>query len=378
MFDENHFHQNNDNREDIFSMRRKLDEQTEEPKPMKREKAISRQPSMSPVIIRKNANKSPRSGNKGHRGAQMMQQMFEEEPSGDFLVCDAYECDINIQLPQEVKLPLSRSVPSFVQDSSSNPAEFLKHATSNVTQDGMNQHQPGAIKDLLESEAASMSTNLTQEDQRQIDRLSDHKAEQHAWQRRSCPDRNSKEDISKCDNHNLVSGQVIRQADKQDKVDKTKEVLEPGGGLLKVLSWPESLDGQLSQLDGLFTPQSSIRSNKDSMEEQLSQLDRIFSAQSSTRSKKVDKEDLEPKLRSPIMERHPLSWPQSIKSFGKNKSTRTGSTDKVSIRPPLIPDKNTATRSTTPPIQRRNTMSAIMGMKRPFQKQKSDSCGQFK
>ena len=27
----------------------------------------------------------------------MMQQMFEEEPLGDFLVCNAYECDINIE-----------------------------------------------------------------------------------------------------------------------------------------------------------------------------------------------------------------------------------------------------------------------------------------
>merc|ERR1712192_54268 len=175
-------------------------------------------------------------------------------------------------------------------------------------------------------------------------------------QRRSCPDRNSKDNITKCDDQDLVSGQVIRQA---DKVDKREDVVEPGGGLQQLLSWPESLDGHLSQLDGLFTPQSSTRSEKVESEEDAK----------------------EPKLRSPIGERHPLSWPLSIKTFGKNKNTRTGSatvTDKVSIRPPLIPDKNRTTRSTTPPIQRRNTMSSIMGLKRPFQKQKSDSGGQFK
>ena len=122
-----------------------------------------------------------------------------------------------------------------------------------------------------------------------------HQAQQQ--QARTCPDRNSKDDISKCDDQNYVSDQVKRQSDNPEKVDKTDTKQR---GLPNVLSWPDSLDGHLSQLDELcLSPQSSIRSKVE-----------------------VDEKNAEPKLRSPMGDRQPLSWPQSITSFGKTNNAR--------------------------------------------------------
>ena len=324
--------------------RKKIEEQTDATQLT--EKGLSRKISMSPVIIRKNANKSPRQGRGGHRGAQMMQQ-FAEESLTDFLVCDGHKCDLPVQ--QEEELPLSRSIPTY--DFPSNPAEkSQKQPISNLARDGLQQHQSSDTKDPTEkqSEAFSMSTSRhpNQED-RQPDSLSSQQAEQHARQARTFPETG---DISKWDDQDCVSDQVSRRSANPEKVEKTNSKER---GLPQRLSWPESLGDQLAQLDELCSPQSS------------------------TRSKKADEK--EPKLRSPRGERHPLSWPQSMKSFVKSDIARKEST---TATPPLFPDKDTSTTralsGTTPPIQRRNTMSAIMGMKRPFQKQKSDSDRQFK
>ena len=273
----------------------------------------------------------------------MMEEMLAEEPAGDFLVCDGYKCD----------LPKCE--------------ESQKQPPSNVAQDGIHQHQSSDTKEP-EKQTEALSTlsrhptiraslavrnrkgtesgpHPTQ-DEEQPGRLSGQQVQLHAGQAGTCPDRNPKDDISKCDDQNYASDQATRQSEKANETDRK----EASGGLPQVLSWPESLDGHLSQLDEFCSPRSS------------------------TRSKNEDEKNAEPKLRSPMGDRHPLSWPQSIKSFGKSNNARKGPT---TVRPPLFPDKITPT-TTTPPIQRRNTMSAIMGMKRPFQKQKSDSGGQFK
>ena len=131
---------------------------------------------------------------------------------------------------------------------------------------------------------------LTQEN-KQWDRFLDRQAQKHLplqRQGKPCSDRNPKDDVGKSDDQNFVSDRAVRQSDNHKKLDKrvTKEVLEPRGGKgnLYLQNWmnfvgagfpqlsspspssPESLDDQLSQLDGILSPRSSTRSkNADSL-----------------------------------------------------------------------------------------------------------------
>ena len=108
------------------------------------------------------------------------------------------------------------------------------------------------------SKSAGRADSAQTQDEEQPDRLSGQQVQQQAGQAGTSPDRNPKDDISKCDNQNYVSDQATRQSEKANETDRK----EASGGLLQVLSWPESLDGHLSQLDELCSPQSSTRSKK--------------------------------------------------------------------------------------------------------------------
>ena len=139
-----------------------------------------------------------------------MEEMFAEELAGDFLVCDGYKCD----------LPKCE--------------ESQKQPPSNVAQDGIHQHQSSDTKEPeKQSEALStLSRHPTiraslavrnrkgtesglhpTQDEEQSGRLSGQQVQQHAGYAGTCPDRNPKDDISKCDDQNYVSDQVTRQSD---------------------------------------------------------------------------------------------------------------------------------------------------------------------
>ena len=231
-----------------------MDEQTETEKPL-----LSRKVSMtSPVVIRKNknANKSPRPGRGGNRGGQMIEEVFPEELAGDFLVCDGYKCD----LPPCPNQPTSNIDGTHQHQSSDtkDPPEPEKQSEALST---LSRHPTTRASLAVRNRKGTESGPHPTQDEEQSGRLSGQQVQLHAGQAGTCPDRNPKDDISKCDDQNYVSDQVTRQSDNPKKADETDRK-EASGGLPQVLSWPESLDGHLSQLDELCSPQSSTRSKK--------------------------------------------------------------------------------------------------------------------